>query len=105
MNNDIKGARIKFRTFLVSNIKFAADVEVSTTPPLGEQEYGAINFALWKSIGSEFMVKSNINNWIKCSAASSGKIWIYSILNFVPSAQLDLLASYVTFCYSMALHM
>ena len=42
------------------------NVEVSTTPPLNETDTGALNFTLWKNIGSYFMVKSTINNWIQC---------------------------------------
>lgn len=43
-----------------------ADVPVSNTAPLSETDYNATNFSLWRQIGSEFMVKSNINNWIAC---------------------------------------
>jgi len=44
-----------------------ANVPVSTTPPKSETDYNAVDFALWKQLGNEFMVKSNINNWIACS--------------------------------------
>ena len=28
---------------------------------------GAMDFSLWREIGTDFLVKSNINNWISCS--------------------------------------
>lgn len=43
-----------------------ANVRVSTTVPLRETQYEAMKFALWRSIGKEFLIKSNINNWIAC---------------------------------------
>ena len=42
------------------------DVSVSTTPPLNETNYNAINFSLWKQLGRQFLIKSNINNWLLC---------------------------------------
>ncbi len=50
------------------------NVEVSTTPPLNENERGALEFHLWNNIGSEFMVKSTINNWIKCKPGSGSLV-------------------------------
>ena len=38
----------------------------STTPPLHETDYNAVKFSLWKQLGREFLVKSNINNWVVC---------------------------------------
>lgn len=43
-----------------------ANVRVSTTVPLSETHYEAMNFALWRTIGKETLIKSNINNWIAC---------------------------------------
>ena len=43
-----------------------ADVPISTTPPLNESSLGAVDWTLWKNIGQEFMIKSNINDWIVC---------------------------------------
>ena len=43
-----------------------ADVPISTTPPVNESSLGAVDWNLWKNIGQEFMVKSNINDWIVC---------------------------------------
>ena len=42
------------------------NVPISTTPPLNESSLGAIEWNVWKDIGKEFMVKSNINHWIVC---------------------------------------
>ena len=43
-----------------------ANVGISTTPPISESSFGAVDWNLWKNIGKEFMVKSNINDWIVC---------------------------------------
>ena len=43
-----------------------AKVPISTTPPLNESSLGAVDWNLWKNIGKELMVKSNINDWIVC---------------------------------------
>ena len=43
-----------------------ADVPISTTPPLNESSLGAVDWIVWKNIGQEFMIKSNINDWIVC---------------------------------------
>ena len=43
-----------------------ANVPISTTPPLSEFSLGAVDWNLWKDIGKEFMVKSNINDWVVC---------------------------------------
>ena len=42
------------------------DVPVSTTPPLNETDYNAMNFSLWKQLGRQVLIKSNINNWLVC---------------------------------------
>ena len=43
------------------------EVPISTTPPLSESSLGAVDWNLWKNISEgEFMIKSNINNWIVC---------------------------------------
>ena len=44
----------------------SANTRVSTTVPLSETHYEAMSFALWRTIGKEFLIKSNINNWIAC---------------------------------------
>ena len=43
-----------------------ANVPISTTPPLNESSLGAVDWDLWKNIGEEFMIKSNINDWLVC---------------------------------------
>ena len=50
-----------------------ANVPISTTPPLSESSRGAVDWNLWKDIGKEFMIKSNINDWIACQP-SGGSI-------------------------------
>ena len=35
-----------------------------------------MNFFLWRQIGNEFMIKSNINNWVACSEGTG------SLVNF-----------------------
>ena len=46
--------------------KSQTKVPISTTPPLTESSYGAVDWNIWKNIGQEFMIKSNINDWIVC---------------------------------------
>ena len=50
-----------------------ANVPISTTPPLSESSLGTVDWNLWKDIGKEFMIKSNINDWIVCQP-SGGSI-------------------------------
>ena len=52
----------------------AANTRVSTTVPLNETHYQAVNFALWRTIGKEFLIKSNINNWIACKEVSGSLV-------------------------------
>ena len=42
------------------------DVPISTTPPSNETDYNAINFSLWKQLGRQVLIKSNVNNWLVC---------------------------------------
>jgi len=42
------------------------NTRVSTTAPLSETHYEAMNFDLWRTIGNQTLIKSNINNWIVC---------------------------------------
>ena len=51
-----------------------ANVRISTTPPLSETQYDAMDFSLFKKIGSEVLVKSNINNWIACRPGSGSLV-------------------------------
>lgn len=44
----------------------SANTRISTTVPLSETHYEAINFALWRIIGKETLIKSNINNLLVC---------------------------------------
>ena len=47
-----------------------ANVPISTTPPLSESSLGAVDWNLWNDIGKEFMIKSNINDWVVCQPNS-----------------------------------
>ena len=49
-------------------------IRVSTTVPLSETHYEAMNFALWRNIGKEFLIKSNINNWIACKEGTASLV-------------------------------
>ena len=51
-----------------------ANVRVSTTVPLSETQYEAMDFSLWRSIGKEFLIKSNIDNWIACKEGSGSLV-------------------------------
>lgn len=50
------------------------DVPVSKKTPIRETQLGAMNFDLWKQIGQEFMVKSNINHWITCKEGNGSLV-------------------------------
>ncbi|KAL9960598.1 hypothetical protein ACROYT_G034077 [Oculina patagonica] len=43
------------------------NVPVSTTTPLNETDYNAMEFLLWRQFGKGILIKSNINNWLVCS--------------------------------------
>ena len=51
-----------------------ANTRVSTTVPLSETHYEATYFALWRTIGKEFLIKSNINNWIACKEGTGSLV-------------------------------
>ena len=42
------------------------DVPISTTTPLSETDYNAMDFSRWNQLGSEILIKSNIDNWWAC---------------------------------------
>ena len=43
------------------------DVPISTTPPLHELDFNAVDFSLWKKLGQEIFIKNSLNNWLVCS--------------------------------------
>ncbi|MFT7579464.1 MAG: hypothetical protein ACI9MR_001128, partial [Myxococcota bacterium] len=45
----------------------SADVPVSTTPPSGPDTLGAIEWALWRHLGDEMLITSNINDHLICT--------------------------------------
>ena len=71
-------------------------VPTSAIPPSDLQQYGALDFPLLQTIGEEFMVKSNVNNWIAClpgSGSFSG--WVQGsitcrMINSITSTCADL---------------
>ena len=52
----------------------SANARVSKAVPLSETHYEAMNFALWRTIGKEFLIKSNINNWIACKEGTGSLV-------------------------------
>ena len=42
-------------------------VPESRQPPQNEATPDAMEFGLWRKLGNEFLIKSNINHWVKCS--------------------------------------
>ena len=48
--------------------------KLSTTPPLGENDYNAMDFAVWKVIGQEVLAKSNLNEWFSCTPRSGSLV-------------------------------
>ena len=70
----------------------SANVRISTTPPLNESSLGAVDWRLWKNVGEELMVKSNINDWVVCQQTSgsfltndAGSVSCHNIKNVAPS--------------------
>jgi len=50
------------------------NVPTSTTPPLSETDYNAMDFSLWKQLGREVLIKSNINNWLVCQPGTGSLV-------------------------------
>ena len=50
------------------------DVPVSTTPPQSEKDYNALNFSMWKHLGKQVLIKSNINNWLMCQPGTGSLV-------------------------------
>ena len=49
------------------DVRSDIDVPISTTPPLHERDFNAVDFLLWKKLGQEIFIKSNVNNLLVCS--------------------------------------
>lgn len=58
----------------IPNWPFVSQTSSLTKVPLSETDFGAMNFSLWKLLGSEFLIKSNINNWIACMPAEGSLV-------------------------------
>lgn len=46
----------------------------STTPPLDPTTTGAVDFARWRTLGTEVLVTSNINHWVKCQPGAGSLV-------------------------------
>ena len=42
---------------------------------LSETDYNAMDFNLWKKLGTEFILKSNVNNWYTCSDGTGSLVF------------------------------
>jgi fibrinogen beta/gamma subunit family protein len=47
---------------------------VSTTIPMSPDTPNAMDFALWKDFGTEILVTSTINHWIRCTAGTGSLV-------------------------------
>ena len=58
------------------------NVRVSTTPPLNETDYNAIEFSLWRELGEQVLIKSNINNMLVCHPGNGNLVkWEFGNVN------------------------
>ncbi|XP_031556825.1 uncharacterized protein LOC116293525 [Actinia tenebrosa] len=49
----------------------------STTTPLSESSYSAMEFKLWKNFGTEYLLKSSITNWVACVEGTGSLVrWV-----------------------------
>jgi fibrinogen beta/gamma subunit family protein len=49
-------------------------VPLSTTTPTNPDTQGAMAFAQWKELGTEFLITSNINHWIDCTPGTGSLV-------------------------------
>ena len=49
-------------------------VPMSTSPPKDQTDFNAMEFSLWKEIGSDFLMTSNINHWVSCSPGTGSLV-------------------------------
>lgn len=49
-----------------------ADVQISTKSPING--LGAVDYSLWKHIGGNFIITSNINDWIVCNPGTGSLV-------------------------------
>ena len=57
------------------SVKPKVDNPISTTPPLNETDYNAMNFSQWKQLGRQVLIKTNINNWLVCHPGTR-EVWL-----------------------------
>ena len=56
-------------------VKNEGNVPISTISPLNETDYNAMNFSLWKKLGRQILIKSNINNWLVCQQVTGSLVY------------------------------
>ena len=55
------------------------DVSVSVIPPSNPTDFNAIDLILWRQIGQDFLLTSNINHWFSCKpVANAGNLVMWS---------------------------
>ena len=65
------------------SVKPEVDVPISTTPPRNETDYNAMNFSLWKQLGRQVLIKTNINNWLVCPPGNGSLVdWQEGSVNY-----------------------
>ena len=55
-------------------VRHRNEVPISTTPPMSETDYNAMDFSLWKQLGRQVLIKSNVNNWLICSPVTGSLV-------------------------------
>lgn len=65
-------------------------VPISITPSFNELHYAVMSFNLWKFLGREMLIKSNINNWIACLSGEG------SLVDWTPGSVACKVLKYVT---------
>lgn len=75
--NSVANAITPFPSWPIDKSAYSGWSQQSTTVPLTETSHSAMDFALWKKIGTEFLVKPNIIHWIACKPVTGDLVnWI-----------------------------
>jgi len=51
-----------------------SSVPISTTTPLGLDDFNAMDFVLWTVLGEDFLVRSNLTHWVQCEPAGGSLV-------------------------------
>jgi hypothetical protein len=80
----------------------AGGTPTSTTVPTAPTTQGALDYASWSALGANFLVKSNINQWLQCApgtgslvTATPGSVTC-SIVKVVANACNNVVPAYLT---------